>query len=53
MKSWWIGVECRGQSLDGWFDRVEYVSERLIVRESRWSGGKVVSGERMKRGRES
>ncbi len=29
--------------MDVWFDRVEYVSERVIVRESGWSGGRVVS----------
>lgn len=36
-------MEWRGQTLDGWFDRVEYVSERAIVRESGWSGRRVVS----------
>lgn len=31
------------KSLDWWFDRVEYVPERAIVRESGWSGRRVVS----------
>lgn len=31
------------KTLDGWFDRVEYVSERVIVREPGWSGSRVLS----------